>query len=314
MNNIWGDMSQYDPVTWNWIIAVYLFLAGLSAGSLLVGLVVNWLRGGDSDYQAQPLLKAAALIAPIAICLGMLCLVLDLTKPFDFWVILVNYNLESVMSLGVIVLLVYIPLSFVFALMVFHREVAQWVPSLAGLTNSLLGYKALIERSLFVLAIAVAAYTGFLISALTAYPLLNTAALPALFLFSALSAGAAANSLVGILFFGAHTTQPEMKTTHALELPVVSLEILFLVMLFATLYLTGGASALALAALSEGVWAQVFWIGVVGIGFGVPLMSGLLPSKTRHLKATALTVAFASLVGVLALRHFIIYAGQTYTL
>tara|TARA_R110001592_G_scaffold18352_2_gene76273 strand:+ start:719 stop:880 length:162 start_codon:yes stop_codon:yes gene_type:complete len=46
MNNIWGDMAQYDPVTWNWVIAVYLFMAGLSAGSVLIGIGMRWYSKG----------------------------------------------------------------------------------------------------------------------------------------------------------------------------------------------------------------------------------------------------------------------------
>ena len=40
----------------------------------------------------------------------MLCLVLDLTNPLYFWRILVYYNPTSVMSIGVMLLLFYIPL------------------------------------------------------------------------------------------------------------------------------------------------------------------------------------------------------------
>lgn len=38
MNPIWGSMEQYNPIVWPWPIAVYLFLAGLSAGSIMVAL------------------------------------------------------------------------------------------------------------------------------------------------------------------------------------------------------------------------------------------------------------------------------------
>jgi polysulfide reductase chain C len=87
---------------------------------------------------------------------------------------------------------------------------------------------------------------------------------------------------------------------------------MFLVMLFSTLYFTGGAAAEALASLSTDIWASVFWIGVVGIGFIVPILSMFLPANARHTKAIMISVACCSLTGVLALRHFIIYAGQSY--
>ncbi|WP_338591568.1 NrfD/PsrC family molybdoenzyme membrane anchor subunit [Shewanella khirikhana] len=326
MNNIWGDMSQYDGITWHWVIAVYLFMAGLSAGSLLMGIGLRWYRGqtqGSGQSRGESaVLKAAALIAPIAICLGMLCLVFDLTKPFHFWLILINYNLSSVMSIGVIALLAYIPLTFAYALVVLKDELPKCgLGFLTGLADSLGKLRGTLEGALFVLSLVVGAYTGFLISAMNAYPMLNTAVLPALFLVSGLSAGAAANSLLAVLMFGGdkHTSQAsgdssgdpagDLERQHAFELPVMGMEMLFLFMLFTALYFKGGAAAAALASLSGGLWAAVFWIGVVAIGFGVPLLMRL---SGKHGRSAMVTAACASLIGVLALRHFILYAGQSY--
>lgn len=312
MNNTWGDVAQYDPVTWNWIIAIYLFMAGLSAGSLLIGLGLRWWSNTD-DKAESAILKAAALIAPVAICIGLACLVFDLTKPFHFWLILINYNFESVMAIGVAVLLFYIPLTFAYALMVLRDELAQWkLGFLTPIATMLLPWRKPLELVMFVLALGVGAYTGFLLSAMNAYPMLNTAVLPALFLISGLSAGAAANTLVALLMFNSNGHEPHMKTMHGMELPVVFAEMTFIFMLFCALYFKGGAAAMALASLTTGVWALVFWVGVVAIGFGIPLLSMLMPAHSRHTKGAMVTVACASLAGVLALRHFVIYAGQSY--
>ena len=315
MNNIWGDMAQYDPETWNWIIAIYLFMAGLSAGSILIGIGLR-LYSSDEDKKSgkeSAILKAAAIISPIAISLGLACLVLDLTKPFHFWLILINYNFESVMALGVLALLAYSPLGIAYALIVLRDELAKCkLGFLLPVALMLLPFRKAIEVLLFILAIGVGAYTGFLISAMNAYPMLNTAVLPALFLVSGLSAGAAANLVVALLMFNVDSHDKELSKMHGLELPVMATEIMFLFMLFCALYFKGGAAALALASLTTGVWASVFWIGVVGIGFGIPLLSMLMPASTRHTKTAMIVVACSGLTGVLALRHFIIYAGQSY--
>ncbi|MDF0534169.1 polysulfide reductase NrfD [Shewanella yunxiaonensis] len=310
MNNIWGDMSQYNPVTWHWVIAVYLFLAGLSAGSLLIAIAMRWVKG---DHEESPVLKAAALIAPVAICLGMLCLVFDLTRPFHFWLILLNYNFTSVMSIGVLALLVYIPLTFLYALVVFREQLASiGVGLLQGIADALAGVRKAIEVLLLVLAVVVGAYTGFLISAMNIYPMLNTAILPALFLVSGISAGAAANAVVALLLFNTTSHDHDLSRMHGLELPVAAIEILFLFMLFSALYFKGGAAAMALASLTSGTWAAVFWTLVVAVGFGIPLLSQLLPAAQRHGKGVMVIGALCSLTGVLALRHFILYAGQSY--
>ena len=41
MMNVWGNMAQYEAIAWSWEIAVYLFLAGLSSGSTIIGLLVK---------------------------------------------------------------------------------------------------------------------------------------------------------------------------------------------------------------------------------------------------------------------------------
>jgi len=318
MNSVWGSVAQYDPVIWNWVIAVYLFLAGLSAGCLLVGITIKWYNGTrgnlrpDGTIGEPAVLRAAAFLAPITITLGLACLVLDLTKPLNFWVILVKYNLFSVMSLGVIALLVYTPLTYLYAILVLQDEPVPRYPILAKVADFMEIIRKPFEVLLFFMAFIIAIYTGFLLSAMNAYPMLNTSILPALFLFSALSAGAAANNLCAISMFKAKPHEREISQSHSLEGPVILLEAMFLFMLFIALYFTGGAAAEALASLRDGIWAKVFWIGVVAIGFGIPLVTMILPKAVQQSKGVAVVAAFASLAGVLALRHFILYAGQSY--
>ena len=312
MDNIWGSMTQYDPVVWNWVIAVYLFLAGLSAGSILIGLWLKWTDKTPYDTAGEkPILKAAALIAPIIICLGLACLVLDLTKPFHFWVILIKYNFTSVMALGVIALLIYTPLAFAYAIIVFKDELGS-LPFIPAIANILVSFRKPIELFLFIMALIVGIYTGFLLSAMNSYPMLNTAILPALFLFSALSAGAAANNLVSLSFFSAELDGNQSVAMHKMELPVICLEMLFLFLIFVGLYFQGGAALEAVASLVNGIWAKVFWVGVVAIGFGIPLLSMTLPKSLQQARFIAIVVALCSLSGVLSLRHFILYAGQSY--
>ena len=109
------------------------FLAGISGGSLGVILTMMKLRGLSGDL---PLLKASSSIALATILLGMLCLVLDLTDPLFFWRILVFYNPTSVMSVGVMMLLFYIPLTAVLTVIVLRHSL-KWLPfGLGGLVEN----------------------------------------------------------------------------------------------------------------------------------------------------------------------------------
>jgi len=86
MNNMSGSLAQYSEIYWGWPIAVYLFLAGLSAGASIVAVLISKKYGKENYY-----FKAAALIAPVAIVLGLALLVLDLGKPLSFYWILLPY-------------------------------------------------------------------------------------------------------------------------------------------------------------------------------------------------------------------------------
>lgn len=248
-------------------------------------------RGGRRKINSESC--GPFLIAALVICLGLACFVLDLTKPFNFWVILVTYNFSSVMALGVIVLLIYTPLAFAYAFIIFREELSQFpklsrfrkLPSILAI---LVGMRKIIDVFLFIMAFTVAIYTGFLLSAMNSYPMLNTAVLPALFLFSALSAGAAANNFVSIMFFAADPRDTQSKAMQKLELPVISLEILFLILIFVELCFKGGAAA-AIASLVTGIWATVFWVGG-GRWLWYPLLSMMLPDSRQRSRGLAVFV------------------------
>ena len=86
MNNMWGSVAQYNEIYWPWPIAVYLFLAGLSAGAMMVALLVKWNYHKKQDGSIwDAMVKAGALVAPITITVGLALLVLDLGKPLSFY-------------------------------------------------------------------------------------------------------------------------------------------------------------------------------------------------------------------------------------
>jgi protein NrfD len=70
---------------------------------------------------------------------------------------------------------------------------------------------------------------------------------------------------------------------HRFERPVLAVEVLLLVCFFTGLYFGGGQKEAAMwAAIGSGFWAQVFWLGVVGIGMLLPQLLALLaPAPLR---------------------------------
>ena len=169
----------------------------------------------------------------------------------------------------------------------------------------------LLSALCLIFAVIICAYTGFLISVLIRFPLLNTAVLPALFIASGLSAGISGSSLIAALFFKEDPHSSDLGSLHGVEFYVLCAEILLILMLFVSLLLGSSYQQEAAVAFYSGVWAKFFWLGVVLVGFVLPLVLNFALGK---MKFSFYLGSFAAVVGVLLLRVFILYAGQTYSI
>lgn len=319
MSSMWGSMAQYTTLQWSWPIAIYLFLASISSGSIIVALLVKWNRHERENSSIwDAMIRSGAAIATMSIFLGLIILVTDLGKPFSFYWLLVQYNFYSVMSCGVIFLLIYTPTVFVFMCLVFEQKIIKYrLNTLQFLINgvkSFHSYAKMIEYFLFLSALCVGAYTGFLLSSLYTIPMWNNPIIPILFLTSGISSGIAINILAGVLFFKSALNEESIKYLLVMDLRVILTEIPLIGMLFIGMFYAGGDSALAAKeALSSGVWALVFWIGVVGIGLILPLITVINALKTHRYRVHYLIInSIVVLVGVILLRCYIIYAGQIF--
>ncbi|RXJ69128.1 nitrite reductase [Halarcobacter ebronensis] len=313
MNEIINYSSGFtEEIGWEWPISIYLLLAGISGGAIIVALLIRFYK---NQVESTAIYKASALVSFFTILLGMVCLVGDLTRPLMFWKILINYNFTSVMSIGVAALLLYIPLTFVAVVYAFEKELREKLPFLCGIIDILNRFRAVLEGVLFLFAVIICAYTGFLISVLVRFPLLNTSILPALFVISGLSAGTAALCIVARKFFKEDAHSSDMAILHKVEWPIMAIEIMFLFMLYISLATGNAANETALAGFHEGVWSNVFWLGIVGIGFILPLvLNFLFGKKIANTNVVFYVSALCSIIGVLCLRLFIIYAGQTFSI
>ena len=317
----WDTAFQSGTVVWDWIIAIYLFLAGMSAGAVMISIYLKR-KVIEGDAAKNGVLKATAFLAPFGIISGLLILVFHLTKPLSFWKIMIFYNPTSVMSMGVILFQVYMAILFVWIGIIFRDQITlflseqTWLKGRLDFVGKLIGKFEPLENAteilLAVLALLLAAYTGFLLSALNTFPMLNNPVLPILFLFSSLSSGAAACILFGVLVFKESPQGPSISWIHGFELPVVMFELFVLVTFFTGLIFAGGQSEQAAwNAIGSGFWASWFWYGVIGVGMVLPLLlNAFTPKAVRHTGVYIFAVTCLSLAGVLMLRTFVLYAGQ----
>ena len=151
-----------------------------------------------------------------------------------------------------------------------------------------------------VAAFAVAAYTGFLLGVVKAYPLWNNAILPILFVVSALSAGLAATSLVGLV-----TDRERFEHMWLIKKSHVILSAIEMVVLFTMLVIVSAGSfegAASVSSLIAGQYAPAFWGGIVILGLVAPFCIEGYPvfiAKRVETSTTSLVVSLIGEAGVL---------------
>ena len=297
-------------VEWGWPIAVYLLLAGISGGAMIISIVTRHFK---QEVENSALTKAGSLVGFATIVFGMVFLVGDLEKPLYFWKILINYNFKSVMSIGVIAISFYIPLTAVMFFYAFEKEILKYFGFLSFLVGILRPLRPYVEFITLWFAIAICAYTGFLISVLIRFPLLNTALLPALFVVSGLSAGNAASGIIATKFFKEDLHSFDMKILHRVEWPIMIAEVLLIVMLAVSLLIGNEYQKEVFQAFTSSQFSLLFWGGVVGLSFIVPIVFNLLLGRfTSKSAGIYYMTAISVICGVLSLRMFLLYAGQTF--
>ncbi|EOV5258281.1 cytochrome c nitrite reductase subunit NrfD [Salmonella enterica subsp. enterica serovar Dublin] len=293
---------HFASLVWDWPIAIYLFLIGISAGLVTLAILLRRFHpeAGGSD---STLLRTTLVLGPGAIIFGLLILVFHLTRPWTFWKLMFHYSFTSVMSMGVMLFQLYMVVLVLWLAKIFEKEVIalqqRWLPRLEIVQKVLAlitPFHRALETLMLVLAVLLGAYTGFLLSAL--------------FLFSGISSGAAVALIAMALRHRSNPHSTEARFVHRMETPVVWLEIFLLAAFFIGLALGDDGKMRALAAaLGGGFWSWWFWLGVVGLGLIIPLL--LKPWANRSVTFHGvLAVCGASLTGVLLLRFFILYAGQ----
>lgn len=188
---------HFESLVWDWPIAIYLFLIGISAGLVTLAVLLRrfYPQAGGAD---STLLRTTLIVGPGAVILGLLILVFHLTRPWTFWKLMFHYSFTSVMSMGVMLFQFYMVVLVLWLAKIFEHDLLalqqRWLPKL-GIVQKVLSLLTPVHRGLetlmLVLAVLLGAYTGFLLSALKSYPFLNNPILPVLFLFSGISSGAA---------------------------------------------------------------------------------------------------------------------------
>ena len=292
---------------WHWPIALYLFLGGLAAGILFFAALL-FVLGKDRDYQGA--VKKVSIIPPIALSIGLLALVYDLTHPLYTWQLYTTFRIESPMSWGAWVLLITTPLSFLWVFS-YYREAYSKIESKLKLFNRfkflikfeklVINYRKNIAYVLIPLSLVLGIYTGILLSAFNARPLWNNAILGPLFLTSGLSTGAATIILVS-------KNAKEKHLFGKIDLGLIIIELALIVHMIMGYYAGSQVQLEAMELLVGGEFTLMFFGFVVLLGLLVPAILELI--ELIGYKVPVIVPALLVIIGGLIFRFVMVEAGQ----
>ncbi|MGB9630138.1 MAG: NrfD/PsrC family molybdoenzyme membrane anchor subunit, partial [Thermodesulfobacteriota bacterium] len=251
---------------WKWEIAIYLYLAGMGAGSFIIGTLILWFANPWLTPKLWPLwnysinlTKSAILWGPIFVAIGSPFLILDLGKKMKFYTACLNPK-TSWLARGFLILSAFIVIGLVLLVgsSVFDpRRTTAWL---------------ILEMIGIALAFSTAIYTGILLKSVKYVPIWNTHLLPLLFLISALSTGSMGIilSLLGFeLIPSGHILLKRLTFT---EQVLILLEAIVLILYLYSRYRQKDQGETSVHLLLSGPLRFLFWVGIVLIGFIFPIL------------------------------------------
>ncbi len=317
-----------DPVLhiWEWQIPLYLFLGGLAAGLLF--FAAFYIITGKSE-QNSTAVKVAPIIAPIAIILGLIALLMDLKHPAYFWQLYTTVRMESPMSWGAWTLGAVAPMSIIWVVSYLKELFPAFGCKVKFIRNLFLMFivetegetvkwdwkwKFLSTFEKFVIkqrvpfawlmavsAIILGVYTGILLSAFNARPLWNTSILGPLFLTSGLSTAAAT-----IMWLS--KSHEERTLFSKIDLLLITIE-LFLISHLIMGMLAGSQTQIQAAELFlGGEFTVAFWTNVIVLGLVLPAILEIL--ELFKFKVPVAVPALLILWGGMMFRFIMVDAGQ----
>lgn len=316
---------------WGWLIAIYLFLGGLGAGTFLIAAAFD-LTGKRYQVDFCVVTLVGAVVSGPAVAVGAALLILDLgaglMEPWRILYLFSLRNFDSVMMWGVWILTLFIPVALLYGVLEIldaYPSLREWFKSRRWLRWLRFLHRVPVRPTKRVViligsvfAVATALYTGVLISAMgpavpfwstSLLPFVNVPMMPILFLVSAVSTGIGLTvDLVATMSVPNVVHRlPAMTWIH---LVFIGLETLLLGLLLITAFVNGGVAAQAAQDIVVGPHSIVFWVLIVIPGFVYPFIVHVYAMGIGgHSVWTGLLSGVGIVTAGLFLRYLILIAG-----
>ncbi len=297
------NIPNIDPVlqVWHFPISLYLFLGGMAAGIIFFASLFTIMRK-EKDFPTT--VKGAMIVAVIAISIGLMALMYDLTHMFYAWQLYTTIRLESPMSWGAWVLLIVSILSFLWVFSYSTEIFPKWdwkFDWLKKFQAYLIKNRRTMAMVMLPLAVILGIYTGILLSAFNARPLWNNPILGPLFLTSGLSTGAAS-----IILFSKNHFEKHLLTQ--IDLALIILELGLIIHLLMGMAAGSAVQIEAMQVLVNGEFTVMFFVFVVILGLIFP--ATLEGAELMGFKVPSVIPALLILMGGLIFRMVMVEAGQ----
>lgn len=295
---------------WGWIIAIYLYLAAMGAGSFIIGVLLSWFGYALDPLEivafwgyALDLSKVVLLWGPILVVIGAPFLILDLGIKRRFLYACLNPR-TSWVARGFLILSAFIIIGLLIVIM--STLPFQWpierTPSWIVL-----------EAVGVLLAFATAVYTGILLKSVKYIPLWNTSLLPTLFLASALSTGSMGVILstmgYGLLFSRGDLANQLISRLSDTEQILILIEGLMLAFYLFFKHRAKDQGEDSVRLLISGDLKFLFWGGIVSVGFIFPIVLEYLYSHFPQYPVLLFATGLLLLAGGFFLRFGLLASG-----
>jgi len=324
--------NVHHEIPLGYLISVYFFYTGLSAGSFLLSSLSSVL--GIKKY--KPIAKIGTVMALALLVIAPLHLIVDLEQPTRFWHLFVYFNPTSPISYGSFLLTAYPIMTAIYGWFMFRRDFAVGARELTNWRGKLYRFlsfgkletnDASYEKdqkwvkklgSINVpLALLVHGYTGFILANVQARGIWNTALMPFIFLMSAIVSGTGLLLILTMLSERYLTSQKRItEERKALIFDIAKMMIWFilvdavlLIVAFIVLFYAGTNGYETAWQMLHGEHKVPFLVYEVLIGLLIPFI--MFSIKKIRESYTGITIAsLMTLFGVMAMRMNFVVGGQ----
>ncbi len=291
---------------WGYQIWLEMWLGGMAGGAFITAFMYQLFSGGKN----RSLLRGATFLAIPLVIIALLLSLIDLGEPMRFWHMLVSIRPESPLWLGAFLLQPFVGLCIINAIL-YLVDARKGEEGSKGIRAAI----SVFSWIALLVALALIAYSGVLLTS-TGVPLwAGTVILPPLFVTSAVATGIALLIFSVLIYRSAWGISAGTVKQLAAALPVI---VVIQVLLIGGLIVLAGSSAelgasAASKILTSGSLMIPFFADLAALVLSIVL---IIVARAKEIdkgamRGTAILASLLVILGGLAMRAIIIIGGQS---